>query len=119
MPAARSESPHCRSASRSKWMRSSPSGPDTLDPGPRGFAHRGLHYGSGFPENSLAAFAGALELGCGIECDVRLSADNQVLVFPDADPLRMCGSPPRIGRTGWRNLSRLRVGEHPIPTLES
>lgn len=31
----------------------------------------------------------------------------------------MCGSPVRIGRTSWRNLSRLRVGEHPIPTLES
>lgn len=100
-------------------MRSSRSKPDPLDPGPAGFAHRGLHYGSGFPENSLAAFAGALELGCGIECDVRLTADNQVLVFHDADALRMCGSPLRIGRTAWRNLSRLRVGEHPIPTLES
>ena len=50
---------------------------------------------------------------------MRLTADNQVLVFHDADALRMCGSPLRIGRTAWRNLSRLRVGEHPIPTLES
>ena len=100
-------------------MRSSPSKPDPLDPGPLGFAHRGLHHGPGFPENGLIAFAGALELGCGIECDLRLTADNQVVVFHDADALRMCGSPVRIGRTSWRNLSRLRVGEHPIPTLES
>ena len=100
-------------------MRSSRSKPDPLDPGPLGFAHRGLHYGPGFPENSLVAFAGALELGCGIECDLRLTADNHVLVFHDADALRMCGSPVRMGRTSWRNLSRLRVGEHPIPTLES
>lgn len=100
-------------------MRSSRSKPDPLDPGPLGFAHRGLHYGSGFPENSLTAFAAALELGCGIECDLRLTADNQVIVCHDADALRMCGSPVRIGKTRWSDLSRLGVGEHPIPTIES
>ena len=45
-------------------MRSSPSAPDPLDPGPAGFAHRGLHRGSEFPENSLIAFAAARR--CGI-----------------------------------------------------
>ena len=100
-------------------MRSSRSKPDPLDPGPLGFAHRGLHYGPGFPENSLTAFAAALEFGCGIECDLRLTADNRVIVFHDADALRICASPVRIGRSSWRDLSRLRVGEHPIPTLES
>src|SRR6476646_6123399 len=119
MRAAPSGSRFSRSASPSKWMRSSRSKPDPLDPGPAGFAHRGLHYGSGLPENSLIAFAGALELGCGIECDLRLTADNQVIVFHDADALRMCASPVRIGKTRWSNLSRLRVGEHSIPTLES
>ena len=100
-------------------MRSSQSKPDPLDPGRAGFAHRGLHYGSGFPENSLLAFAGALELGVGIECDLRLTADNQIVVFHDADALRICGSPLGIGRTGWAELSRLSVGEHPMPTLQS
>jgi glycerophosphoryl diester phosphodiesterase len=100
-------------------MRSSPSGPDPLDPGSRGFAHRGLHYGSGFAENSLIAFAAALELGAGIECDLRLTADDQVVVFHDADALRICGSPLRIGASSWRELSGLRAGEHPIPTLKS
>lgn len=100
-------------------MQSSRSAADPLDPGPAGFAHRGLHYGAVFPENSLLAFAAAVELGAGIECDLRLTADNQVVVFHDADALRICASPVRIGRTSWRNLSRLRVGEHPMPTLES
>jgi len=100
-------------------MRSSPSGPDPLNPGPAGFAHRGLHYGSGFPENSLIAFAAALEAGAGIECDVRLTADNRIVVFHDADAFRMCSSPLVIGRSTHSELSRLRLGDGPIPTLES
>ena len=100
-------------------MRSSRSKPDPLDPGPLGFAHRGLHHGSAIPENSLTAFSAALKMGCGIECDLRLTADNRVIVFHDADALRICGSPVRIGRSCWRDLARLRVGEHPIPALQS
>lgn len=99
-------------------MRSSRSGPDPLDPGPQGFTHRGLHYGSGFPENSLIAFAAALELGAGIECDLRLTADDKILVFHDADAWRMCSSPLRIGQSTHSELGQLRVGEGPIPTLE-
>jgi len=72
-------------------MRSSRSAADPLDPGPAGFAHRGLH-GPGVPENSLAAFRAALDLGAGIECDVRLSADGGVMVFHDPDLGRMCGA---------------------------
>jgi glycerophosphoryl diester phosphodiesterase len=60
-----------------------------------------------------------LELGAGIECDLRLTADNQVVVFHDADATRLCGSPLIISRNDWKELSRLRVGEHPIPTLQS
>jgi glycerophosphoryl diester phosphodiesterase len=100
-------------------MRSSPFAADPLDPGPAGFAHRGLHYGPGFPENSLIAFAGALEMGAGIECDLRLTADDRIVIFHDADGTRICGSPLRIGKSSWRELSRLSVGEHPMPTLES
>lgn len=100
-------------------MRSSRSGPDPLDPGSAGFAHRGLHHGAGFPENSLIAFAAALEFGAGIECDLRLTADNRIVVFHDSDAWRMCASPLRIGQSPLEQLSLLRVGEHPIPTLES
>jgi glycerophosphoryl diester phosphodiesterase len=100
-------------------MRSSRSVPDQLDPGAAGFAHRGLHYGSVFPENSLIAFAAALELGAGIECDLRLTADNHIVVFHDPDAWRMCASPMRIGSSSLKELERLRVGEHSIPTLAS
>src|SRR5438270_7866828 len=84
-----SESPPCRSESQSKWTRSSRSEPDPLKPGPRGFAHRGLH-GAGVPENSLAAFSAAIAFGAGIECDVRLSGSGSAVVFHDHDLRRMC-----------------------------
>jgi glycerophosphoryl diester phosphodiesterase len=100
-------------------MRSSRSGPDPLDPGPQGFAHRGLHSGLGFPENSLIAFAAALEKGAGIECDVRLTADNRVIIFHDADAMRMCSNSLVIGESTYAQLSTLRLGEGPIPALRS
>lgn len=93
--------------------------PDPLEPGPLGFAHRGLHCGSAIPENSLAAFRAALDLGAGIECDLRLTADDQIVVFHDADALRLCASPVRIGRSPWKEVAGLRVSGHPIPTLGS
>src|SRR3982750_1227354 len=119
MHAAPSGLRSCRSAWPSKWTRSSPSGPDPLDAGPPGFAHRGLHSGTAFPENSLIAFAAALEFGAGIECDLRLTRDNRIVVFHDSDAWRMCASPLRIAGSTLQDLGRLRVGEHPISTLES
>ncbi len=98
-------------------MRSSRSGADPLDPGAAGFAHRGLHYGAQFPENSLIAFAAALELGAGIECDLRLTADGEVVVFHDSDTWRMCASRMPIGGSTLAELGRLRLGEGAIPTL--
>jgi glycerophosphoryl diester phosphodiesterase len=100
-------------------MRSSPSGADPLDPGPAGFAHRGLHGGPDVPENSMPAFAAAIELGAGIECDLRLTADDRIVVFHDADARRSCGSPLRIRESTLEQVSRLRVGGCPVPTLES
>lgn len=98
-------------------MRSSPSATDPLHPGPRGFAHRGLHGGTEFPENSYRAFAAALELGAGIECDLRLTLDDRVLVFHDADAWRLCASRLAIGPSTAADLASLRIGEQPIPTL--
>jgi glycerophosphoryl diester phosphodiesterase len=98
-------------------MQSSRSGPDPLDPGPAGFAHRGLHDGATFVENSFVAFTAALERGAGIECDLRLTADDQIVVFHDADALRLCGSHAVIARSTLADLARLTVGNRPIPTL--
>ncbi|MCA1653689.1 MAG: glycerophosphodiester phosphodiesterase, partial [Sphingomonadales bacterium] len=99
-------------------MRSSPSGADPLAPGPVGFTHRGLH-GAGVPENSLAAFRAALRIGAGIECDLRLSADEEAMLFHDADLRRMCGSPDAVGSLTSAALAskRLAGGPERIPRL--
>ena len=98
-------------------MRSSRSAPDPLDPGRNGFAHRGLHHAPAIIENSFAAFAAALELGAGIECDLRLTADGEIVVFHDRDATRLCGDPSEIGKSTLAELGRLQVGGRPIPTL--
>ena len=99
-------------------MRSSRSGADPLDPGPLGFAHRGLH-GPGVPENSLAAFRAAVDAGAGIECDVRLSGDGHVMVFHDHDLRRLCASALAVESASAASLSGQKLydsGEH-IPRL--
>jgi len=98
-------------------MRSSRSAADPLDPGPAGFAHRGLHDGATFIENSFVAFAAALERKAGIECDLRLTADDQIIVFHDADAHRLCGSRAVIARSTLADLARFSVGGRQIPTL--
>ena len=83
-----------------------------------GFAHRGLH-GPGIPENSLAAFRAALDAGAGIECDVRLTGDGQVIVFHDHDLRRMCASALAVESTRAEVLAGQKLfdsGEH-IPWL--
>ena len=99
-------------------MRSFRSEADPLDPGPGGFAHRGLH-GPGVPENSMAAFRAALDIGAGIECDVRLSGDGQAMVFHDHDLRRMCASALAVESARAEMLASQRLfdsNEH-IPRL--
>ena len=71
-------------------------------PQPIIFAHRGASAHA--PENTLAAFELALEQGAdGIELDVKLSADGQVIVIHDAT----------VDRTtdGMGPVSELTLGE--------
>ncbi|TVR06529.1 MAG: glycerophosphodiester phosphodiesterase [Spirochaetaceae bacterium] len=76
----------------------------------RHFAHRGLHTPDGtIPENSLPAFAAACEAGYGIELDVQLSADGQVVVFHDDDLVRVCNDPRAVADLSTDALSRLRL----------
>lgn len=59
----------------------------------RNYAHRGLFTtDQAVPENSLPAFAAAVTAGYGIELDVQLSSDRQVLVFHDDTLDRMTGT---------------------------
>lgn len=58
----------------------------------RPYAHRGLHDSeAGIPENSLAAFGRAADMGFGIELDVHLTADGQLMIMHDNSIKRMTG----------------------------
>lgn len=71
----------------------------------RNFAHRGLHTeDKSVPENSLAAFAAAADAGYGIELDVQLSKDRQVVVFHDATLDRVCGVKSRVDEKTYDEL---------------
>ena len=86
--------------------------------GAHAYAHRGLH-GDGVPENSLAAFAAAIEAGLGIECDVRKSADGRALVFHDDDLARLTGEAGAFAARTVGELTAigLRGSDQRIPTL--
>ena len=61
------------------------------------FAHRGLHSrDKSIPENSLEAFDLASRAGYGMELDVQLSKDGQVVVFHDDTLERVCGVNARV-----------------------
>ena len=82
------------------------------------FAHRGLH-NSKFAENTLEAFENAINHGFGIELDVRLTKDNQVVVFHDDNTSRLCGENKKVIDLTLENLRSLKINnKHTIPTLQ-
>ena len=82
------------------------------------FAHRGLHSrDTAVPENSLAAFELAAHAGYGIELDVQLSKDGQVVVFHDDTLDRVCGVHGRVDAFDYSELKKMRLcgSEQTIP----
>jgi len=87
----------------------------------RYFAHRGLYSRDGsVPENSLAAFKAATEAGYGIELDVQLSKDDEVVVFHDDNLKRICGVDDLVSSYTLEELKQLKLldTEEAIPTFE-
>jgi len=79
--------------------------------------HRGAS--AVFPENTLAAFARAWDVGAdGIELDVRLSSDGEVVVFHDEDGRRLAGVPDAVSRQSFSSLSTWRINGETIPRLD-
>jgi glycerophosphoryl diester phosphodiesterase len=86
----------------------------------RPFAHRGLHdRGIGRVENTLPAVEAAMKINYGVEVDLQLSDDNEVMVFHDSILERLT-----LGRGPLRGLSRrelqklkLRESDATIPSL--
>ena len=74
------------------------------------YAHRGLYDNEhGIPEKSMAAFRRAVDKGYGIELDVHLTADNQLVVFHDDTLTRMCGMNKKISSFLYSDLMQLRL----------
>jgi glycerophosphoryl diester phosphodiesterase len=87
-------------------------------PGPIPFAHRG---GSADGlENSLVAFAGAVDLGYRyLETDVHATSDGVLLAFHDHTLDRVTDRRGVVARLPWHEVRRARIGgREPIPTLE-
>lgn len=74
------------------------------------FAHRGLHTeDKSVPENSLKAFGLAAAAGYGIELDVQLSSDGQVVVFHDDTLDRVCGIHARVNEKTYDELHAMSL----------
>lgn len=89
------------------------------------YAHRGASAEA--PENTLAAFRRALEVGAdGIELDVHLSADGVPLVIHDETLERTTDGTGPVASCGIEGLRTLDAGtwfapqfaDEPLPTLE-
>ncbi|MDD3428488.1 MAG: glycerophosphodiester phosphodiesterase family protein [Oscillospiraceae bacterium] len=71
----------------------------------RNFAHRGLHTeDKSVPENSLPAFEAAVKAGYGMELDIQLTKDGQVVVFHDDTLNRVCGVEGRVDAYTYEEL---------------
>lgn len=71
------------------------------------WAHRGLHcVEKGIPENSMAAFKLGVKEGYGIELDVHLTKDGQLVVFHDDTLRRVCGKEGQIEEMSYEELQK-------------
>ena len=90
---------------------------------PRVVAHRGLHRGGGGQhtagENTVAAFAAAVALGCEhVETDAHASADGVAVLHHDARLDRTTSATGPLARRTAAELRAVRVtGGGPVPTL--
>lgn len=79
-------------------------------------AHRGLHNDVA-PKNSLAAFKNAIEKGLPFEIDVRLTADEVLVVCHDDDITDVHGKSGTVSRMNYDQLCTFDLSEsgHKIP----
>lgn len=83
------------------------------------YAHRGL-WNEERPENSLPAFRAAVGAGYGIETDVHITRDDQLVVFHDDSLKRMCGDSRNLPDCTLAELRQLRLKgtDETIPTFD-
>ena len=86
--------------SKNVWLR---------DYRPLSVAHRG--HSIEFPENTLAAYHKAIELGVEmIECDVNITRDGQLVMIHDATLDRTTNGTGRVSNATWNEIQRLDAG---------
>ncbi len=79
------------------------------------YAHRGLHDGNQTViENSMRAFALAVENGYGMEMDLQSTRDGQIVIHHDSNTKRVCGVDAVIEETDYADLPLLPDGT-PLP----
>lgn len=86
----------------------------------RPIAHRGLHDGNKLVwENTLSAFAAAMEHNYAIECDVHLTKDGVPVVFHDGDLKRLTGKEGQVYSRTSKQMQALKIGgtQDHVPTL--
>lgn len=85
----------------------------------RPIAHRGLH-GNGLVENTLGAAAAAAAANYGIEVDLQLSADGEVMVFHDTTLDRVTKSSGPLAAKSLAELKEVAFRDcaERIPTLQ-
>jgi glycerophosphoryl diester phosphodiesterase len=64
------------------------------------------------PENTMAAFDRAVELGVPFELDTMLCGSGELVVIHDWDLDRLAGVEGKVAVTPWSELSGLDVGSH-------
>ena len=86
--------------------------------GPIALAHRGFSLDGS--ENSMAAFAAAVALGCRyVETDVHATSDGVAVAFHDATLDRVTDRSGRVADQPWAQVRRARIaGREPVPALE-
>jgi glycerophosphoryl diester phosphodiesterase len=77
----------------------------------RPIAHRGFHdLNRQRWENTLPAFAAAVERGYAIECDVQLTSDGVPIIFHDLGLERLAGTAGLVRQRTAREMAALRIG---------
>lgn len=84
------------------------------------FAHRGLHDNIDIVENSMTAFSKAIDCKFGIELDLRMTKDGNIIVFHDSNIMRLCGKSNRIEKMTLNEIKQLKLlgSEDKIPTFQ-
>lgn len=72
-------------------------------------AHRGLFNNKDVPENSIPAFRKAVENNYGIELDVQLTSDDQLVVFHDQSLKRITGIDKDLIECDFNELQTYRL----------